>query len=283
MSRMSRLRILAWNIWMMPEALPGLSPQNVERARAIGLELLRRDYDVVCLAKAFDRAARSTLLDALGRRYPYHYGPINDGGLLLNGGVWVLSRVELTGYRTIVFRDSVGAECFSNKGAMFLRGEVGGRRFQLVATHLQGDDRTGYVAHKQRVRDRQMRQIVDELIRPYAQLELPLFVCGDMSTPRFTVRWPRVETQPYRNMLALFGAQNGRAFRATLDDCKRRNDLATDDTGLEQEMDYILLRRGERDVFGRWERVVIRKPAWDQQRRHADLSYRYAVEAEFWL
>jgi hypothetical protein len=266
---------------MMPEMFPWLSPQNVERARAISLELLRRDYDILCFEKAFDRAAREVIVDALGRRYPYRYGPLNDGGLLLNGGVWVLSRIKLGGYRAIEFRESIGFESACRKGAMLLFGKIESQWFQLIATHLQGDDRSGYVSSRQQIRDAQMRQIVDELIRPHGRPDLPLFLCGDMSTPRLTTGLLRRETKPYREMLALFEAENGPEFRATLDDSKRHNDLATDDTGLVQELDYILVRRSSSQISGRWVRELIRHPGWDQRREHNDLSYRYAVSGEF--
>src|SRR5882724_11918094 len=71
------LKILTWNIWMMPW-FTFQSPHNQERARAIAEEILKLDYDILCLEKAFDGGARAVLSKALGGRYPYRYGPANS-------------------------------------------------------------------------------------------------------------------------------------------------------------------------------------------------------------
>jgi endonuclease/exonuclease/phosphatase family metal-dependent hydrolase len=164
---------------------------------------------------------------------------------------------------------------------MLLSGAVQNQPFQLLVTHLQGDDGTGYKPSHQTTRDAQMQQISRELLQPYGRAGVPLFLCGDLSTPRVEARDHRQETRPYRQMLDTFQVHNHPDFRATLDDDIRHNDLATDDTGLVQELDYILVRPGLVRVSGVWQRHVIQAPGWDRLRRHRDLSYRYAVGAEF--
>jgi len=107
----AQLKILTWNIWMMPW-FTFQSPHNQKRARAIAEELLNLDLDILCLEKAFDGGARAVLSKALGARYPYRYGPTNSGfSLKVNSGVWVLSRIPLSGLHEIQFRDCAGVEC----------------------------------------------------------------------------------------------------------------------------------------------------------------------------
>src|SRR6185436_9529484 len=127
---MNQVKLLTWNIWMMP-AWTRTSPRNEARARAIGQELAARDYDILCLVKAFDRAARGVLLDVLGAKYPHRYGPVNESGspFKINGGVWVLSTRPLSDYQQIQFDESTGIESFSRKGAMRLEGRAGDRPF----------------------------------------------------------------------------------------------------------------------------------------------------------
>src|SRR5690242_1020793 len=97
---MARLKILSWNIWMMPQWIDE-SPKNEARASAIATELLRFDFDLIVFVKAFDGAARNILQKSMNARYPYHYGPLIDGSVKLNGGVYVLSRIPVTFVREI--------------------------------------------------------------------------------------------------------------------------------------------------------------------------------------
>src|SRR2546423_197014 len=72
-----RLKILTWNIWMMPW-FTFQSPRNQKRAHAIAEEILKLDFDILCLEKALDGGARGVLSKTLGGRYPYRYGPANS-------------------------------------------------------------------------------------------------------------------------------------------------------------------------------------------------------------
>ncbi len=277
---MTRLKLLTWNIWMMPR-WTHTSPRNEARARAIGQVLLERDYDVLCLQKAFDGRARDVLSDLLGAKYPYRYGPVNASGspFKINGGVWVLSTRALSGYQEIQFDDSAGIESFSRKGAMRLEGRIDDRPFYLVATHLQGD--VFDPAH-QRIRNQQIRQIGREIVDPLKGRGIPFLICGDFCTPRRMDDNPALETPDYLRMLEILGVVNGSDDRITLDDSTAHNDLATDDTGRIAELDYILLRPGNGPpVEGVWERVVFRRGGWDDRKNRQDLSYRFAVSASF--
>jgi endonuclease/exonuclease/phosphatase family metal-dependent hydrolase len=274
------LKLLTWNIWMMPGWVHA-SPRNGPRAAAIAAEIGKLDHDILCFEKAFDTEARDVLWAALHGRYPYRFGPANSTGLSVkvNSGVWVLSRVPLTGYREIEFDKSAGVEVLSRKGAMMLSGEHGGHRFQLVATHLQGDDGPDFRPDRQRIREWQMNQIYVELVKPHQQAGVPLFVCGSFATPRYEEKQPGVETEGYRYLMATFGAENGAALRITSDDDVRRNDLAQGNTGRATEEDYILVRRNGCAVTTEWSRLILRHRGWDGPHGRQDLAYDYAVAA----
>jgi hypothetical protein len=280
---MTHLKLITWNIWMMP-AWTHTSPRNEARARAIGQELLACDYDILCLEKAFDGGARDVLSSVLGAKYPHRYGPVNESGspFKINGGVWVLSTRPLSGYREIQFDESTGIESFSRKGAMRLEGRAGDRPFYLVATHLQGESGPTFDADHQKIRNAQIEQIARELVAPVSQSDPTYFFCGDFCTPRRVENSPYSETPDYQRMLQTLGATNGDEDRVTLDDRLSHNDLATDNKGRVAELDYILLRAGRGPpIVGTWERVVFRRGGWDDERNRQDLSYRFAVSASF--
>src|SRR5262245_12035633 len=179
----AQLKILTWNIWMMPW-FTFQSPHNQARARAIAEEILKLDFDILCLEKAFDGGARAVLSRALGARYPYRYGPANSGfSLKVNSGVWIFSRIPLTDRHEIQFRDCAGIECASRKGAMLLSGTFDSHAFQILATHLEGEPGAHYTPERQEIRNRQMTQIRDDLLKPFAIPDAPLFLCGDFDTP----------------------------------------------------------------------------------------------------
>lgn len=259
------------------------SPKNDQRASAVGDRLAKQDVDILVLVKAFDGSAREVLAKKLGARFPYRYGPLNDVGspLKINGGVWVLSRFPLRFVRQIQFHDAGLVEGFSRKGAALFHGEIEGRGFQLIGTHLQGEE--GPKEQNQPIRDKQIAQIARELIAGSSDPKLPLFICGDLNTQRRDRTDPFIESPSYKRMLATFEAENSPEFLVTLDDRRVHNDLADYDTGRVAELDYILLRRAGQSITGSWRDLILRQQGWDGPTGRRDLSYRYAVTATFQL
>jgi hypothetical protein len=276
----ARLKILTWNMWMMPW-FTFQSPHNKARAAAIAAELLQQDFDILCLEKSFDGGARSVLTKALSARYPYRYGPANSGfSLKINSGVWILSRFALSNYHEIQFRECAGIECFSRKGAIMLTGQFEGHRFHIIATHLTGESGSVWTPERQQIRDREMLQIRDELVRRYAEPGVPIFFCGDFDTPRMDKSSPPKESDGYHYMLDTFGRPRNHAESfVTLDDSRARNDLAMTNTGRTDELDYVLVRPNEATLETEWSRLILRRGGWDGSRGRQNLSYRYAVAA----
>jgi len=273
---MAELKILAWNIWMMP-GLSFQSPSNAARAAAIGDQLKDLDFDIVCFIKAFDAPARSELRHKLGKRYPHRYGPLNfDGSIFeINGGVYIFSRVPLTVVREIRWRNSAGFESHSRKGAMLLRGEIEGSPFQLIALHMQGE--SGRKIRNQDVRNRQIEQLAAELVDTTSDPTVPLFICGDFNTARRRVDDPLAESDDYLAMMERLGTTTGRDFRVTLDDNPDHNDLAADGFGRVAELDYVLVRDNGHKVTGKWHTLHLQQQGWDGPHGRKDLAYRYAI------
>jgi endonuclease/exonuclease/phosphatase family metal-dependent hydrolase len=146
-------------------------------------------------------------------------------------------------------------------------------------THLQGEEGPRFTEKNQRIRLRQMHAIYDELVQPNLEPGVPFLVCGDFGTPRFAEDGA-AETEPYRQMLATFGVENGADARITLDESPGGNTLAFPGTGRKNELDYILLRSNGARVSVQRERRVLQCAGWDDPvTARTDLSYRYAVGA----
>jgi endonuclease/exonuclease/phosphatase family metal-dependent hydrolase len=274
------LRVLTWNVFLMPR-ITFQSPKNSARAAAIADALLERNDDILCLEKVFDGHARRVLAKRLRDRFPFQYGPANNGfSLKANSGVWVASRLPLSGYHEIQFRAAAGIERLSRKGALLLSGTFQSHLFQLIATHLQGEETPYFTEAHQAVRNAQMRQIRDELITPFVNVDVPLIIAGDLITPRRDENDPaRPESASYKAMLDVFAATNGVADRFTLDDEPSHNDMARDKTGRLVELDYILVSDHGVPLAVDRTLVILRRQGWDGPSGRKDLGYRYAVEA----
>jgi len=257
------------------------SPRNAPRAAAIGAALLELDYDVLCLEKVFDERGRRALDEALSDRYPYRYGPVNCRGCIKQtSGVYVLSRLPLEEVREIRYEACAGVDCFSRKGAVLLRGALHDRPFQIIATHLQGGAEPDQLPRMQPIREKQLQQVIDELVTPFARPGEPLFLCGDLVTPRFNERIPAEPSAGYSNLIRLFTAQNGPETRITLDERPSVNDLGPPGGTRTGELDYVLVVNRGVDLRLRWRRHVLRRRGWDGSKNRQDLSYRYAVGIE---
>jgi endonuclease/exonuclease/phosphatase family metal-dependent hydrolase len=275
----SVLTVLTWNIWMMPR-FTFQSPENTRRAAAIADVLAEQDADILCLEKAFDGSARKVIAARLHGKYPYMFGPINRRfGLKVNGGVWVLSRIPLTGYREIEFHKAIGIERLSRKGAMFLSGSFGNQPFILIVTHLEGEEGAVFTTSHQMVRDAQVEQIAHDLLTPPPKHGILVVIAGDFATPRLKPGSATEESEPYKNMLAKLQALNGPGYRITLDDNRAVNTLAQSNSGRTDELDYVLMRDNGVAIQTSWERRILRKSDWDGEGNRPDLSYRYTVVA----
>ena len=188
------LKILSWNIYMLPRMVPRKGKR--ERAHAIVAELKKTNYDIIVFEEAFLPAARNIILAGLGEQFQFQYGPVNNSpNIKTNGGVWILSKIKMDTVKTIEFKDCATWDCLARKGAMLLEGTWNGKTFQLMGTHLQADE-------YQQVRYKQMDEIYTELLAPYALNGVPQIVCGDMNTEAEI-------TERYHKMLESFGAENG--------------------------------------------------------------------------
>ena len=268
---MARLKILSWNIWMMPPLIRQ-SPKNEARAKAIADELAKRDFDIIVFEQGIRwRGARRP---ARGSR-PALPAPLwttqrLGARLQINGGVWVLSTLPLTPVREIEYRDYVLRwEGFSRKGAMLLSGYADNKPLEIIGTHLQGESGSGN--ENQAVRNKQIAQLANELVSK-ADPTAPLFICGDFNTQRLDSQNAPIESPSYLRMLQLFGAANGPEHRITLDDDRSHNDLALYNEGRQAELDYVLVRPGGARLQGGWETVHITHPGWDGPDGHKKIS-----------
>lgn len=175
----SELRILSWNIYMLP-MLADLSREvkrsdRYARAKEIAELLNASDYDILVFQEAFHGLARQRLKALLRKNYPYMYGPINPAlwSYKMNSGIFIISKIPLKKLGNIQYKECTGIDCTTKKGAALFEGEWEGKPFQLLGTHLDSGS--------QAVKETQYQQIAQELLFPYAQSGVPQIICGDFN------------------------------------------------------------------------------------------------------
>lgn len=228
------LRILSWNIYM----LPVLSWFNgaLKRAELMGEVLASSsNYDILVFQEAFSSKCRKILLNKLGSHFPYTYGPFNGSFKFLktNSGLWILSKLPLRHLKTIEFHDSRGLDMVAQKGAVLFAGEYEGVSFHLLATHLQSS------FHSQDIREKQYRDI-HALFSEYSSTSLPQILCGDFNTEKR-------DLERYRSMLdALDAKDTGFSGKLQVTYDEVHNPLAMRNNGMPEVLDYVLIRNSSR-------------------------------------
>jgi endonuclease/exonuclease/phosphatase family metal-dependent hydrolase len=227
----TNLKILSWNIYMLPAV--AVRPGKRERAYAIVEELKKSDFDVIVFQEAFLPAARRIIQEGLKDKYAFDYGPANNEGLSFktNSGIWVISNRPLEILGAIQFKDCSGIDCYARKGAMLLQGmNASGKPFQILGTHLQSENATD-------VREKQMDQIYMELLVKYRQQGVPQIVCGDLNTESYV-------KEHYCAMLDCLDAEDGDVESVEKCTYDGVNNEIAQSYGAKTKftLDYILLR-----------------------------------------
>jgi endonuclease/exonuclease/phosphatase family metal-dependent hydrolase len=246
------LKVLSWNIYLLPVYIFE-TQVKYKRAHGIADELQKLDYDIIVFQEAFHITARTVIAHHLHDRYPYQYGPGNNKtSVIANSGVWIISSIPLSNPHEIRYKSRRGTDAFARKGALLMDGIWQGQPFQIIVTHLQSD-----ANHD--IRQKQFRQLHDELLVPYGKEGVPQFICGDMNTCY-------KNCEEYDEMLNILEADN----KAYLND-----NTGTNSEG--EVIDYILLRDNGFGGINIMRNILTITHAWSAA--HSNLSDHRAVEA----
>ncbi len=251
---------------MLP--LPFASAGKVKRAKSIASIIRNSDYDVIVFQEAFHAKARQILADSLKSAYPYQIGPANFGNnfTATNSGVWIISRIPLTFIDEIKFNACEGIDCLSKKGAVLTEGLFDGHKFQLVGTHLES-------GNNHSVRERQLIQISESLLKPHEEAQVPQVICGDFNVNKY-------DNEHYSILVDKMDVDSyDIAGTCQFSYAEETNDYTKSKT--QYLIDYIFLKENGKRIKDVIRRVNPIKQNW--KRRHNDLSDHYAICAEIYF
>jgi endonuclease/exonuclease/phosphatase family metal-dependent hydrolase len=260
------LRILSWNIYMLPKFAKITGKR--QRAHVIANQMQASDFDILVFQESFLGDARRIIGKALHDSFPNQYGPANRKlSVKTNSGIWVLSKLPLKPLEEIDYVECAGFDdCFARKGALLLAGEFNGKAFQILGTHLQagGSDaiRTSQFA--------EMRSLLDR----HKQAEVPQIIAGDMNTGH-------TDTAQYHEMLSILDAEDG-PLTISLPTVKGGypNDLHSNGVRSFRVIDFVFYRANGRPANKIEREMPHFQAPWSRKRK--DLSDHFPVAFSIW-
>ncbi len=264
------LKILTWNIQMLPGIVKRCYNRE-ERCKGIIHDLQNTDYDVIVFQEVFSQQAYQILYEGLKKDYPYQSGmPLKNHFLFAPNGLLIISRLPFKIVDYTFFNNCHGTDFFSCKGALLIEAEKNGKRFQLVAAHLQADNKD----KDRRIRQQEYEEIYQRLLEPYSCDNVPQFIVGDMNTPS-------IDTSGYYSMIRIYQCRDGNLsgdMKYTYDG--KNNPLVIHaDRSLQHQLDYILIRNNCCPLDFEQRQIIKFQYPWNPSLR--DLSDHYALEGEF--
>lgn len=268
-----RLRLLTWNVQMLPTSVSSwsLALQKLQRLRAPWIieHLNTNDYDVVVLQEVIDPPITEMLKSELKAAYPHIVAPPSKAGIAgTTGGILFASRVPIRYVSHIAFRNVAGIDRLAEKGCVLVELERGGLRCQIAGTHLQ--------AGEAEVREREFPELHEGILKPHGKAGVPQLLAGDMNVnPE-----PDRADSPFARLLKItemqaFPLDDPRPF--TVDSSNSWNARNKHP----RHIDHVLLNpRGTRTTIVR--QTIIR-PRREHAGRTIDLADHYGVVAEIVL
>lgn len=170
------LRILSWNIQMLPRLLLKICRGPMRRSRLIPGHVINDQPDIIVFQEAFDPRARRILKRGLKDTFPYRIGPANRAGFRLktNSGIIIYSKIPIKELGTIDFNDCEDDDCLARKGALLVEAEWQGVSVQVLGTHLEAGG-PPWIKKNQYA---EIRGLIDA----HRKDGVPQFLCGDFNT-----------------------------------------------------------------------------------------------------
>jgi endonuclease/exonuclease/phosphatase family metal-dependent hydrolase len=256
------LRIITYNIKMLPRAFTFIHHHPLKRARLIPQVVAADSADIIVFEECFDYKAVTVLKKKLKSSYPYTLGPVNGKrpNIRLSGGVMMFSKVPIKDISETRFTDCKGADCWARKGALLAQFEWHGKTMQIMGTHMQAGGSKELKAKQYTA--------IENMMESHRVNGVPQFFCGDFNI--------RKGTDIYDNMLKTFGAQDGPItgeLQYTSDHLL--DDMENADSTKRRVIDHILYKGNGLKPVSITREVQRFQAQWDKT--HKDLSDHFAL------
>jgi phospholipase C len=227
------LRILSWNIQMLPRLLFPVRRGPIKRARLIPEKIINDSIDIIVFQECFDIRSRRILKRRLKENYPYIAGPANKiiPVFFTNSGIVIYSKYPIIDKWQFAYkwREKKSHDKFARKGCLMVEIELPSKnKIQVLGTHLQagGPDAIRHSQYKQ------LKAFIDE----HQKENVPQVICGDFNTRKN-------DEINYKTMTGIINADDGEIsgeLCCTSDGLL--NDMKSHNPDDRKVIDYILYR-----------------------------------------
>jgi endonuclease/exonuclease/phosphatase family metal-dependent hydrolase len=267
--------VLAYNVYMRPRSL--FRDGQLERAQHLPAQL--KSYDVLVLSEVFDAKVREALLLELLPEYPYTTEPLGaDLFVTQHGGVMIASRWPIEEEQQLLYgKVCSGSDCAAQKGAIYIRINKNGERYNIFGSHLQAWP--GPVSAQVRKSQLELlKQFIDSFKIPPSEVVL---IAGDLNVD--LINFPGEHARMLSILNATFPEPATKELMYTFDPVQ--NSLAQGDT--QEFLDYVLFS-DQHAAPMRVETSIVRPLSeipWGRLsgKDCFDLSDHFAISAEFWF
>ena len=168
----NQLKILSWNIKMIPAPYGWLLNRQERAENIIQFLLDSNPYDIIFFQEAFSENIRSKIFEELKNIYPFQVEPDDQVAFYRsNSGLWTISQLPIKLKDQLSFEKFRESDWFASKGAKLFSFIKSEKKFNLINTHMQSD----YEEKYDDIRKHQYLEIHEKLILPNDDLKLLLF------------------------------------------------------------------------------------------------------------
>jgi endonuclease/exonuclease/phosphatase family metal-dependent hydrolase len=264
------LRLMAWNVYMLPPPIKFSKQKERTRLQITALQSLVGENDVLVLTEAFQSRYKKQILKHLSESYPHHVIQKKKRGFFkfMSSGVMILSKYPFKLLGQIYYEDCAIADCLATKGALLIEVTLPqGSRVQILGTHMQSSNSEKIF----RVRKSQIEQI-RVLLDEFREAGVPQIVSGDLNVDsqaevEFNEMLGTLSLEPLAEHMKWVNtlAENMECFGKKYD-------------GSEENLDHILIRKNESSASLSSE-VLYPLRAIYASKRECDLSDHHAVQS----
>jgi endonuclease/exonuclease/phosphatase family metal-dependent hydrolase len=236
-SNAEELRVLAWNVYMLPPPIKLSKQKERTRLQIAALGAVAADNDVLVLTETFQSRYKKQILKHLSESYPHHVIQRKKRGFFkfMSSGVMILSKFPFKLLGQIYYDDCAIADCLATKGALLIEVTLPqGSRVQILGTHMQSSNSEKIF----RVRKSQIEQI-RVLLDEFRELGVPQIVAGDLNIDS----QKEIEFGEMIEALSLNPLAASMKWVNTL--AERTECFGRDYGGGKKNLDHILLRPNE--------------------------------------
>lgn len=270
-----QLHLLTWNVQFLPRSMrlfsKALRKRQQVRLPWVVEHCQSANYEVIVFQEVFDRPILKQLQQALKARYPYQVAPLRACGRWTSSGVLIVSQYPIEQVGAVVYPKGVNADAWAAKGCTLVRLVKHGHSIYIAGTHLQA-------GRKEDARTQRSKQYeaMDALIKTHTSTDnYPIIITGDLNTRAS-------DSTAYHEMLTTLQANDPTLYDPRPYTIDQQNTWNNGGPERNQQLDYILWRRGRNVITSIEPRILRLQNTWRDQ--IMDLSDHYGIAAQIrWL